>query len=69
MAVASLPSPVKAQPYRIETLYEGAMDDDTAVAMRDCDEDAPLMLYASRTFETEQGPRTLGGRRPSTLMS
>lgn len=69
MAVASLPSPVKAQPYRIETLYEGAMDDNAAVTMRDCNEDAPLMLYASRTFETEQGTRTLGGRRSPTLMS
>ena len=37
MIVINLPSPLTAQKYRVETLYEGPMDDESAIAIRDCD--------------------------------
>jgi elongation factor 2 len=48
MIVTHLPSPVKAQKYRTELLYEGPMDDVAATAMRNCDPKGPLMLYVSK---------------------
>ncbi|KAF9500013.1 P-loop containing nucleoside triphosphate hydrolase protein [Pleurotus eryngii] len=48
MIVINLPSPVTAQRYRVETLYEGPMDDECAVGIRDCDPKGPLMLYVSK---------------------
>jgi elongation factor 2 len=50
MMIIHLPSPVIAQKYRAETLYEGPMDDRNAIAIRDCDPspDAPLMMYISK---------------------
>jgi elongation factor 2 len=50
MMIIHLPSPVVAQKYRAETLYEGPMDDRSAIAIRDCDSsaDAPLMMYISK---------------------
>lgn len=50
MMIIHLPSPVVAQKYRAETLYEGPMDDKNAVAIRDCDPspDAPVMMYISK---------------------
>ncbi len=37
MIVINLPSPLTAQRYRVETLYEGPMDDESAIGIRDCD--------------------------------
>ena len=34
MIVINLPSPVTAQRYRVETLYEGPMDDECAIGIR-----------------------------------
>lgn len=48
MIVLHLPSPRTAQRYRVETLYEGPLDDECAVAIRDCDVNGPLMLYVSK---------------------
>jgi len=50
MMIIHLPSPVVAQKYRVETLYEGPMDDRNAIAIRDCNPspDAPLMMYISK---------------------
>src|SRR5277367_4207464 len=45
MMVIHLPSPVTAQKYRVETLYEGPPDDEACIGIRDCDPKAPLMLY------------------------
>merc|ERR1719478_168726 len=36
MIVSKLPSPVEAQKYRVENLYEGPMDDAAAAAMKAC---------------------------------
>lgn len=37
MMVRHLPSPMTAQQYRVEILYEGPMDDECANAVRSCD--------------------------------
>jgi elongation factor 2 len=52
MIVIHLPSPKKAQPYRVETLYEGPMDDECATGIRNVDPKAPLMLYVSKMVPT-----------------
>lgn len=50
MIVVHLPSPAAAQGYRVETLYDGPLDDEAANAIRTCDtsENAPLMMYVSK---------------------
>lgn len=50
MIVVHLPSPATAQAYRLETLYDGPLDDEAATAIRTCDtsEGAPLMMYISK---------------------
>jgi elongation factor 2 len=57
MIVINLPSPVTAQRYRVETLYEGPMDDENAIAIRDCDAAGPLMLYVSKMVPTSDKGR------------
>lgn len=57
MIVINLPSPVTAQRYRVDTLYEGPMDDECAVAIRDCDAKGPLMLYVSKMVPTSDKGR------------
>jgi len=52
MLVVHLPSPVKAQRYRVENLYEGPLDDECAEGIRTCNPDAPLMLYISKMVPT-----------------
>ncbi|KAH0467634.1 hypothetical protein IEQ34_002667 [Dendrobium chrysotoxum] len=48
MMIFHLPSPAKAQKYRVENLYEGPLDDQYANAIRNCDPEGPLMLYVSK---------------------
>lgn len=57
MFAIHLPSPVTAQKYRAETLYEGPLDDECAVAIRDCDPNGPLMLYVSKMVPTSDKGR------------
>lgn len=52
MIVLHLPSPVTAQVYRYETLYEGPTDDENAIAIKNCDASGPLMLYVSKMVPT-----------------
>lgn len=44
MMIWHLPSPDRAQKYRVENLYEGPLDDKYATAIRNCDPNGPLML-------------------------
>jgi len=43
-----LPSPVTAQKYRAEMLYEGPADDEAALGIKNCDPEGPLMMYVSK---------------------
>ncbi|KAK9456599.1 P-loop containing nucleoside triphosphate hydrolase protein [Dipodascopsis uninucleata] len=57
MMVLHLPSPVTAQAYRAESLYEGPPDDECGIAIRDCDPKGPLMLYVSKMVPTSDKGR------------
>jgi len=57
MICIHLPSPITAQQYRVETLYEGPMDDESANGIRTCDPNAPLMLYVSKMVPTSDKGR------------
>ncbi|KAI9065854.1 eukaryotic translation elongation factor 2 [Trametes sanguinea] len=57
MVVINLPSPKTAQRYRVETLYEGPMDDESAIGIRDCDPKGPLVCYISKMVPTSDKGR------------
>lgn len=57
MMILHLPSPVTAQKYRVETLYEGPLDDEAAISIRDCNPNGPLMLYVSKMVPTSDKGR------------
>lgn len=57
MIVFHLPSPVTAQKYRTELLYEGPMDDPCAVATKNCDPKGELMMYISKMVPTSDKGR------------
>ncbi|XP_055956332.1 eukaryotic translation elongation factor 2 [Patella vulgata] len=57
MIVIHLPSPVTAQTYRCELLYEGPMDDAAAMSMKNCDPDGPLLMYISKMVPTSDKGR------------
>jgi len=54
MIVDHLPSPVKAQEYRCETLYTGPQDDATAQAIRKCSAEGGLSVYVSKMVPTSE---------------
>jgi elongation factor 2 len=57
MIVIHLPSPLTAQKYRVENLYEGPMDDEAASNIRACNPDGPLMMYVSKMVPTNDKGR------------
>jgi len=57
MIAIHLPSPVTAQRYRMEILYEGPHDDEAAVAVKACDPNGPLMMYISKMVPTSDKGR------------
>jgi len=57
MIAIHLPSPVTAQRYRCELLYEGPMDDPCAKGIVACDPEAPLMMYISKMVPTSDKGR------------
>jgi len=57
MITMHLPSPVIAQKYRMEMLYEGPHDDPAAVAIKECDSKGPLMMYISKMVPTSDKGR------------
>jgi len=62
MIVLHLPSPAVAQKYRVDTLYNGPLDDATATAIRNCDtsDNAPLCMYISKMVPTSDKGRFYG---------
>ncbi|RUS70378.1 hypothetical protein EGW08_021864 [Elysia chlorotica] len=57
MIVIHLPSPVTAQKYRAELLYEGPFDDECCVAIKECNSKGPLMMYISKMVPTSDKGR------------
>ncbi|VDQ01773.1 unnamed protein product [Trichobilharzia regenti] len=57
MICIHLPSPVASQQYRIEMLYEGPMEDEAAIAMKNCDPNGPVMMYISKMVPTSDKGR------------
>lgn len=57
MITIHLPSPVTAQRYRMELLYEGPNDDEAAVGIKNCDPKGPLMMYVSKMVPTSDKGR------------
>merc|ERR1711909_131951 len=57
MICIHLPSPVTAQKYRCEMLYEGPSDDAACMGIKNCDPDAPLMMYVSKMVPTSDKGR------------
>jgi elongation factor 2 len=45
-----LPSPVEAQKYRTDLLYDGDLNDEYAKAIRECDPKGPLLVFISKMF-------------------
>jgi elongation factor 2 len=64
MIVVHLPSPDIAQAYRVDTLYDGPLDDETANAIRtcDCSESAPLTMFISKMIPAADNRFTAFGR-------
>ena len=64
MIVVHLPSPATAQAYRVESLYDGPLDDEAATAIRTCDtsDTAPLMMYISKMIPSGDNRFTAFGR-------
>lgn len=57
MISQKLPSPVEAQQYRVETLYEGDLNDECGQAIKHCDPNGPLMLYVSKMVPAKEDGR------------
>merc|ERR1711976_629454 len=57
MLVLHLPSPIKAQAYRAETLYTGATDDKYCQSLAKCDKTGPLLAYVSKMVPTNDKGR------------
>lgn len=57
MIAIHLPSPVTAQFYRMEMLYEGPHDDEAARGIKSCNPDGPLMMYVSKMVPTSDKGR------------
>jgi len=63
MITLQLPSPAKAQFYRVDGLYEGPLDDVVATAIRNCDPYGPLIVYISKMIpSTDKGRFIAFGR-------
>ena len=57
MIILKLPSPVKAQKYRAAYLYEGPSDDQSCTAIKNCDQNGPLMCFITKMIPTNDKGR------------
>ena len=55
--ITKLPSPVEAQKYRAEYLYEGPPDDECCTAIKNCDANGPVMVLISKMIPTPDKAR------------
>lgn len=61
MMIEHLPSPLQAQKYRTEYLYEGE-EEEVRKSMENCDPKGPLMVYISKMVPIEDGRFAAFGR-------
>jgi len=59
LIILHLPSPIQAQIYRIQYLYEGPQDDQVACSMKACDPNGEVMIYISKKIPAQDGSRFL----------
>jgi U5 small nuclear ribonucleoprotein component len=52
MIVEHVPSPVEAAEQKLQRYYTGPLDTNVARAMKDCDQDGPLVVQISKLFNT-----------------
>lgn len=52
MVVDHIPSPVESAESKIERYYTGPLDTCVAKAMKECDQDGPLVIHISKLFNT-----------------
>ena len=52
MVVEHIPSPVGAAEQKLQRYYTGPLDTNVAKAMKDCDQDGPLVVQISKLFNT-----------------
>ena len=57
MMVMHLPSPWKAQKYRLSCLYTGPLDDAAAKSFQECNADGPLIVFVSKMVPTSDKGR------------
>jgi len=57
MIIMKLPSPITAQKYRAAYLYEGPIDDPSGTAIKNCDQNGPLMVFISKMVPTNDKGR------------
>jgi elongation factor 2 len=57
MMVMHLPSPARAQKYRVPNLYDGPLDDEAAQAIAKCHPETPLMMFVSKMIPTSDKGR------------
>ena len=62
MAVAELPSPVQAQPYRIPNIWNGDMDSAIGKAMLSCDPEAELAMMITKIWMDPHAGEVAVGR-------
>ena len=62
MAVAELPSPVQAQPYRIPNIWNGDMDSPIGKAMLTCDPEAELAMMITKIWMDPHAGEVAVGR-------
>lgn len=59
LIILYLPSPLQAQIYRTQYLYEGPQDDQIACSMKACDPNGDVMIYISKKIPVQDGSRFL----------
>jgi len=59
-----LPSPLQSQKLKYDHLYEGPVDDEMAIAIRDCNggDEAPVMMYVSKMIPSNDNRFVAFGR-------
>ena len=60
--ILHIPSPIVAQRYRIDYLYEGNNNGCCSASMKSCDKEGPLMIYFTKMLKAESKEEVVLGR-------